>query len=270
MRWTEALKIYNRTKKDVNPSHVWVVPRKGTPEHKDVMNIIINARPASVAARNEERRVRALEQLRGVEAAAKARMDAAMAARAARAAAPSVRERVEAIEERVAPKPVKVRRKAAAKSDVAVPDYKGLSDKMLEFAYAYLRYLSENTDPYGEIDGSDKEYYELVGKRKYKKTGIRVDGERGIIKYLKSKPDLGDMIKDPKEKKEIKEYLSEVINYINGVARTSIDEKKYVSRDDLKKISPSDADTEAVRKRIRDDSYTMFGGVKIPKFGRFG
>ena len=122
MRWIEALKVWNRTKKDIDPSHCWCTPRKGTPEHKDVMNIIANARPATVAARNEARRVRALEQLRAVEAAAKARMDVAMAARAAAAPpkAPSVKERVEAIEERVAPKPMKVRRKAVPKETVIV------------------------------------------------------------------------------------------------------------------------------------------------------
>lgn len=37
MRWVEALKLWNEHKKSVSGSHVWCVPRKGTPEHAEVL-----------------------------------------------------------------------------------------------------------------------------------------------------------------------------------------------------------------------------------------
>lgn len=79
MKWHEALTVWNRTKKEIDASHVWAVPRKGTSEYRDVYNIIIRAKPGAVAERNEERANRAAEQLKAVQAAAKARRDAAAA-----------------------------------------------------------------------------------------------------------------------------------------------------------------------------------------------
>jgi hypothetical protein len=130
MKWHEALSVWNRSKKEIDASHVWAVPRKGTPEYRAVYNIILRAEPAAVAERNAERNARASEQLAEIaKVAAQQRLTTRVAGAVARAiaanaaeggagtgtatAAPSVRERVEAIEERAAPKPVKVRRKAA-------------------------------------------------------------------------------------------------------------------------------------------------------------
>lgn len=39
MKYHEALKTWNAHKKTVNPAHGWFVPRKGTPEHTEVLMI---------------------------------------------------------------------------------------------------------------------------------------------------------------------------------------------------------------------------------------
>lgn len=39
MRWIDALKIWNGHHHSMNPLHVWATPRKGTPEHAEVMKI---------------------------------------------------------------------------------------------------------------------------------------------------------------------------------------------------------------------------------------
>lgn len=39
MKWQEALKIWNGHHKTINPTHVWAMPRKGTPEHAQVKAI---------------------------------------------------------------------------------------------------------------------------------------------------------------------------------------------------------------------------------------
>ena len=38
--WIDALKTWNATKKKVDASHVWAVPRRGTPEHEAVRRIM--------------------------------------------------------------------------------------------------------------------------------------------------------------------------------------------------------------------------------------
>lgn len=45
MRWAEAVKIWNTHKKTVNPSHVYCLPRKGTPEHAHVKHIQSGGKP---------------------------------------------------------------------------------------------------------------------------------------------------------------------------------------------------------------------------------
>ena len=39
MKWHEALKQWNAHKKSINPAHVFALPRKGTPEHAEVVAI---------------------------------------------------------------------------------------------------------------------------------------------------------------------------------------------------------------------------------------
>ena len=113
LRWVEALKLWNAHHKTIEPSHVWAVPRKGTAEYQTVRKIMseggINgeaaAKPsvrfepkeeytreefaqmspaerakataymkaASKEATSAKTRAKALEQLRAVEAATKAR-----------------------------------------------------------------------------------------------------------------------------------------------------------------------------------------------------
>jgi hypothetical protein len=64
MRWIDALRHWNAHHKTVNPKHVWMTPRKGTPEHAEVKAIMDHYKPANVAARNESRRVTSIEQLK--------------------------------------------------------------------------------------------------------------------------------------------------------------------------------------------------------------
>lgn len=45
MRWAEAVKIWNTHKKSVNASHVYCLPRKGTPEHAHVKHIQAGGAP---------------------------------------------------------------------------------------------------------------------------------------------------------------------------------------------------------------------------------
>jgi hypothetical protein len=60
MTWMSALKKWNAHHKSININHVWMVPRKGTPEHADVMNIVNYYKPQQATARREG----AVEQLR--------------------------------------------------------------------------------------------------------------------------------------------------------------------------------------------------------------
>ena len=60
MKWVEALKIYNAGKS-------WCVPRKGTPEHAEVMKIVNRTKPAEVEKRNVERREKSMEQLKALD-----------------------------------------------------------------------------------------------------------------------------------------------------------------------------------------------------------
>ena len=39
LKWHEALKQWNAHKKSINPAHVFALPRKGTPEHAEVVAI---------------------------------------------------------------------------------------------------------------------------------------------------------------------------------------------------------------------------------------
>lgn len=39
LKWSEALKQWNAHKKTINPAHVFALPRKGTPEHAEVVAI---------------------------------------------------------------------------------------------------------------------------------------------------------------------------------------------------------------------------------------
>jgi hypothetical protein len=68
MKWIEALKVWNGKK-----GGPWCIPRKGSAEYDAVREIMARAKPAAVAARNTATQAKALEQLRGVEAATKAR-----------------------------------------------------------------------------------------------------------------------------------------------------------------------------------------------------
>ena len=45
LRWVEALRIWNAHHKSVNPTHVWMVPRKNTPEHAQVKEIMVTRQP---------------------------------------------------------------------------------------------------------------------------------------------------------------------------------------------------------------------------------
>lgn len=47
MKWHEALKHWNESKKKIDASHVWAIPRRGTPEHADVLEIIQKAKESS-------------------------------------------------------------------------------------------------------------------------------------------------------------------------------------------------------------------------------
>jgi hypothetical protein len=38
--WIDALKTWNEHKKKIDASHVWAVPRRGTPEHEAVSRIM--------------------------------------------------------------------------------------------------------------------------------------------------------------------------------------------------------------------------------------
>ena len=70
-------------KKIINPEHCWITPRKGTPEHAQVMDIIARGRPKAVEARNVERRGKAAEQLAAIgKAFAQKREEAAKAVEA--------------------------------------------------------------------------------------------------------------------------------------------------------------------------------------------
>jgi len=47
MRWHQALKVWNAHHKSINPAHVFALPRRGTPEHAEVMKIINDSKPAA-------------------------------------------------------------------------------------------------------------------------------------------------------------------------------------------------------------------------------
>jgi len=64
MKWIEALKFWNNERQHTDAGHMWCVPRKGTPEHAEVIAIMKRNKPAAVAARNKERAEKSLEQLR--------------------------------------------------------------------------------------------------------------------------------------------------------------------------------------------------------------
>lgn len=64
MKWVEALKIYNTGKS-------WCVPKKGSPEHAEVMKIMNRTKPEEVEKRNVERREKSLEQLKALDTRAK-------------------------------------------------------------------------------------------------------------------------------------------------------------------------------------------------------
>lgn len=42
LRWVDALRIWNAHHKSVNPSHVWMVPRRDTPEHAQVKAVMVS------------------------------------------------------------------------------------------------------------------------------------------------------------------------------------------------------------------------------------
>ena len=68
MKWIDALKVWNKGK-----GGSWCIPKKGSADYDAVRAIMERAKPEAVAARNTERSAKALEQLRAVEAEAKAR-----------------------------------------------------------------------------------------------------------------------------------------------------------------------------------------------------
>jgi len=39
MSWGQALKAWNSHRKTIDPAHVWAMPRKGTPEHQQVLSV---------------------------------------------------------------------------------------------------------------------------------------------------------------------------------------------------------------------------------------
>lgn len=82
MKWVEALKVWNGKK-----GGTWCIPRKGSAEYDEVRAIMDRSKPAAVAARNKATSAKALEQLRGVEAATKARNEASAAAAKEKSAA---------------------------------------------------------------------------------------------------------------------------------------------------------------------------------------
>ena len=52
MTWFQALKQWNESKKKIDASHVWAIPRRGTPEHSAVHEIMRKAKePAKEPAR---------------------------------------------------------------------------------------------------------------------------------------------------------------------------------------------------------------------------
>jgi hypothetical protein len=129
MKWHDALSVWNRSKKDIDASHVWAVPRKGTQEYRDVYNIILRAKPTAVAQRNVERTARATEQLAEVAKAAAERRETARVAGAMRA-----RVMEPEAEERAAPRPVQARRVGAVRE----------AAERIDLEAAYKRFLDES------------------------------------------------------------------------------------------------------------------------------
>lgn len=90
MKWHEALKRWNAHHKTINPAHVFALPRRGTPEHAEVMKIINDSKP--VAAKPEAPKKEGMpksvaeEFLKGVEERRK-KVEAEAPARAAEEAA---------------------------------------------------------------------------------------------------------------------------------------------------------------------------------------
>ena len=131
MKWHDALSVWNRTKKEIEASHVWAVPRKGTPEYRDVYNIILRAKPAAIAELNAQRAKRAAEQLADISKAFAER-------REAQRTAGTMRARVMApeAEERAAPKPTQARRSAVR-----------MAADRIDLEAAYRRFLDEAANP---------------------------------------------------------------------------------------------------------------------------
>ena len=50
MRWAEAVKIWNQHKKSINPSHIYALPKKGTPEHAHAKHIQMGGDPEKFEA----------------------------------------------------------------------------------------------------------------------------------------------------------------------------------------------------------------------------
>jgi hypothetical protein len=71
MKWLEALKVFNQGK------GTWCIARKGTPEYDEVKRIMNSSKPEAVAQRNEERKVKATEQLKEVASASEKRREEA-------------------------------------------------------------------------------------------------------------------------------------------------------------------------------------------------
>jgi len=73
MKWHEALKRWNAHHKSINPAHVFALPRRGTPEHAEVMKIIADSKGGAAAAPAAPRESRLPPELRGHEAKEMAR-----------------------------------------------------------------------------------------------------------------------------------------------------------------------------------------------------
>lgn len=88
MKWYEALRLWNSEKKKVSTTHAWIIPRKGSPEHEEVVHLMHTGehlrRPQKKtgkvvkesipdSAPPPDRMAKAIEQLRTVEKETKER-----------------------------------------------------------------------------------------------------------------------------------------------------------------------------------------------------
>jgi len=175
MRWIDALRHWNAHHKAVNTAHVWMTPRKGTPEHAEVKAIMNYHKPDVVAARNESRRVTSIEQLKKATAHMKpgVRKDDS----GPRSNLDRLNDQITAIRNSAGADEVAVSTLRAAVK--AFPDAKGV----YEAEAAYKK--REEDEAVGRRVARDKQYYpgvELLGNALWKRR-IDIDDEKIFKDY---------------------------------------------------------------------------------------